>query len=138
MMRGVRCSRGLLLVCLLVTCCLTNCGGDTVSGDQAALEGAVTLECSRECKTRGSCRPVAGSTDELISVGVSPAFPGVSAVVFESLSAGTEVEVLTTQLVTGIEQGSNQELEIRFYQVEDPSSGTAGWVPGFCLVSQTP
>jgi len=138
MKRDSSCKSWPLLVLVLVCFFLTGCDNDAVYGDQATLEGAVTLDCSRECKTRGSCRPVAGSSDERVSVGAAPAFPGVSAVVFESLSAGTEVEILTTELVTGIEQGSNQEIEIRFYQVEDPESGTAGWVPGFCLVSPAP
>jgi len=139
-LKGFQLAGGLVNWCLLVclVLLLAGCGSDAVYGDEAILGGTAVLDCSRECKIRGSCRPAQGSSDDLVSLGVAPAFPGVSTVVFESVAAGASVAVLETELVTGIEQGSNQELEIRFYYVEDAVSQTAGWAPGFCLLNQVP
>ena len=112
---------------------LVACAGDSVYGDQVALDGSARLVCSETCLRRAACRPSGPLGQQTVYLGDSPAFPGASEVAFAGLQAGTEVTILETEMVTAVEQGTEQPLEIRFYRVDDPESEATGWVPGFCL-----
>lgn len=120
---------------LMIAGLLAACGSNLVYGDQAVLVGTVTLDCSKNCRDYGSCGPSQETGKNVILLGVEPAFPGVSSVAFEGLVAGTQVEILDTQVVEGVEQRSNEQLQIRFYAVKEADGVTAGWVPGFCIAS---
>lgn len=117
---------------------LVSCASNAVYGNEAVLVGDVYLVCSHNCKIHGSCGPSEETKKEVILLGVSPAFPGVSTVAFQGLTAGTMVEVTDTQVVAGIEQRSLEKVEIRFYAVKNKDSDTAGWAPGFCIANKAP
>jgi hypothetical protein len=121
------------LACLWL---LVACTGDLVLGDEVTLDGTARLTCSESCLRRGSCRPTGPLGQKTVYLGTEPAFPGASEVPFTGLRAGTEVRVLETERVEGVEQETGQPVMIRFYRVDDMESGTTGWVPGFCLARQ--
>jgi hypothetical protein len=123
----------LWLACLWL---LVACTGALVYGDGAVLDGTVQLTCGESCLSRGSCRPTGPLGQKTVYLGEAPAFPGASDGAFAGLRSGTEVRILETEMVDGIEQGTGQPLAIRFYRVDDMESGTTGWVPGFCLARQ--
>ena len=121
----------LLLVGLLVAC-----GNNVIRGDEAVLVGSVQLYCSQDCRDHGSCGASQETGQDVILLGVEPAFPGVSTVAFEGLVDGAEVEIMDTKVVEGVEQQSNRQVEIRFYAVAASEGPTAGWVPGFCIAGE--
>ena len=123
-----------LALCLL----LVACGSDAVYGDQSVLIGDVYLDCCKECKIHGSCGPSEETGKEIVLLGTEPAFPGVSAIAFQGLEEGTQVEVLDTKVVAGIEQQTGKAVEIRFYAVQNQDGASAVWVPGFCVANQAP
>lgn len=129
---------GVLLLLLLCLIMLASCGSDLVHGDEAVLVGTVYLDCSKDCKNHGSCGSSEETGKKVILLGVQPAFPGVSTVAFEGLTAGTAVEVVDTKVVAGVEQRSQEEVEIRFYAVTTPDGDASGWVPGFCVANAAP
>jgi len=118
------------MVCLSL---LVACGSDAVHGDEAVLVGAVYLDCSEKCKEHGSCGSEKGTGREMVLLGALPAFPVVSAVAFEGMLDGAAVEVEDTRVVAGIEQNTGEEVQIRFYRVQDPAGAGGGWTPGFCI-----
>jgi hypothetical protein len=121
---------GLLSLLML----LTACGEEPVRGDEELLQGAVVLECSRDCQDHGSCGRTEESNQKVLLLGAEPAFPHVSNVEFKGLVDGTPVEVQDTQIIKGIVENTGEDVEIRFYQVYQPLADMTGWIPGFCLV----
>ena len=115
---------------------LAACGGDLVRGDEAVLEGSVLLECSQDCKDHGSCGIAEGSNEEVLLLGAMPAFPHVSTVEFKGMISGTPVDIQETKSVTGIVERTGEEVDIRFYLVNQPTADTGGWIPGFCIVKE--
>ena len=122
---------GIALVLLLL---LVACGENMVRGDEALLEGTVILDCGQDCKDYGSCGRTADSDEEVLLLGSRPAFPHVSEVEFKGLMGGIAVEVQETKNVSGIIEGTGEEVEIRFYLVNQSQADMTGWIPGFCLV----
>ena len=100
---------------------LAACGGDLVRGDEAVLDGSVLLECSNE---------------EVLLLGAMPAFPHVSTVEFKGMISGTPVDIQETKSVNGIVERTGEEVDIRFYLVNQPTADTGGWIPGFCIVKE--
>lgn len=121
----------LWLACLWL---LVACAGDVVYGDETVLDGLVRLTCSESCLSRGACRPTGAMGQKTVYLGMTPAFPGAGEVAFAGLREGTEVTILQTEMIAGVEQGTGKWLEIRFYRVDELESGAMGWVPGFCLM----
>ncbi len=129
--------RRIYLMLFALSLLLAACGSDAVRGDQSVLVGEVYLDCNQECRIHGSCGPSEETGKQVVLLGVEePGFPGVSSVTFKGLNAGTAVEVMDTKVVAGVEQKSNQDVEIRFYAVTE--GDTFGWVPGFCILNQAP
>jgi hypothetical protein len=123
----------LLIACLWL---LVACEVNPVTGDEAVLKDRGRLTCSETCLSRGACRPTGPLGRKTVYVGESPAFPGASEEAFTGLGEGTEVTVLQTEVIAGVEQGTGELLEIRFYRIDEIESETTGWVPGFCLMRQ--
>ncbi|MBN1317041.1 MAG: hypothetical protein JXA42_16285 [Anaerolineales bacterium] len=121
------------LILLLPLVLLISCESDRVYGDQVVLDGDVYLVCSKECKLHGSCGTMENSK-KVVLLGEEPAFLGVSDVTFVGVKDGSGVNIVETRVVSGVEQNTNQPVEIRFYSVEE-GDGTSGWVPGFCISS---
>lgn len=123
-----------MITVVLVVLILAACAGDLVRGDEAVLEGSVLLECSQDCRDHGSCGIAEESNDEVLLLGARPVFPNASAVEFKGMVSGTPVDIQETKSVTGIVERTGEEVDIRFYLVNQPTADTGGWIPGFCIV----
>lgn len=120
-----------LAVCLSF---ISACGTDEVHGDEEELSGVVSLDCNQECQDYGSCGVSKESEEKVLLLGAQPAFPHVSSVEFKGLVDRTQVEVQESQIVTGVLESTGEEVEIRFYLVQQQDVNVGGWVPGFCVV----
>jgi hypothetical protein len=114
---------------------LAACGSDAVFGDKAVLTGSVHVSCSKDCKDHGSCGTAEDTGEKVVFLGDQAAFPSASAAEFRGLVNGTAVEIVETKIVPGIVQDTWEEVEIRFYLVEQPLAELTGWVPGFCIAN---
>ncbi len=122
---------GLLLMGVLMslTACSLLGNNAPVLGDTADLQGQATVTCSTVCAERGQCGLAPDGSQVVLGGQAGPTVENHDL----RFTVDTAVPILGSSVQKAKTVATGEEFDLRFYLVQRPADGVAGWVTGWCL-----